>query len=145
MGCRQRNQQQPNQTPVNCMCFSGFSGRTIASWIVYFLTGRAGRSRHGLYVFFQIFGPEPPDDSAMDCTSFDWQGPDDSAIDYMFFDTAGGLCTACQNQRQQKKKPTSKDFSGTQERILGFQWYAGTDIRISIVRSNGYRDFSGTQ
>ena len=30
-------------------------------------------------------------------------------------------------------------------RIQGFQWYALTDIGISVVRSNGYRDFSGTQ
>ena len=29
--------------------------------------------------------------------------------------------------------------------LLGVQWYAVTDIRISVVRSYGYRDFNGTR
>ena len=34
--------------------------------------------------FLQIFGPEPPDDSPMDCLFFDWPGPDDRAMDCIF-------------------------------------------------------------
>ena len=37
------------------------------------------------------------------------------------------------------------DLSGTQSRVLGFQWYAVTCITISMLRSNAYEDFSGIQ
>ena len=37
------------------------------------------------------------------------------------------------------------DFSGTQKRILGFQWYAIAHTRISMVRNAAYEDFRTTQ